>query len=267
MNIYYFLEVSTMPNNFSDDYNRFIGKYITIVYEYGSKSKKLHCKLIEYYKNNLGGKFVVLEAYKNLIYHINCDNIIYLIAEYEDIYESDTKPMFVNTNIQTEELPFKQSQDIKASYKENTSVNSNDSTNNDQIQENNIIHSENKINPDTSQVSIDNPTIISDEHSINYIITDNDLNPDKLVTDHKDICDCDNVLEKYEKKVNYNENYLSSPLAVFINRAFHGVYLTIYTTSSQAISGEVIFNYNHLIALKSDTITYYINPEQIEYFY
>lgn len=41
-----------MPNYYHDNdyYNRYIGKYITVVYEYGSKSKRLNCELLEYCK-------------------------------------------------------------------------------------------------------------------------------------------------------------------------------------------------------------------------
>jgi hypothetical protein len=336
-----------MPNNFSDDYNRFIGEYITVVYEYGSKSKKLDCKLFDCYKSDSGDNYVVLKAYKNLIYHIKCSNLIYFIADYKDNYGPDTNSMSANTNAQREELPLKQSQDLKDSNNKNTSSNSNensynekreennlipsenklnpdtsqvsivppiiisdehpincimtdmdltpdkpveelpleqsldlkdsyiknssvilnDRTNNDEIQENIIINSENGIDPDTSQVSIDNPTIIIDVHSIDHIMTDKNLNANKLINNHKDFCDYDSILEQYEKKATYIENCLSSPLAVFINWAFRGVNLTIYTTSGESICGEVVFNYNHIIALKSESITYYINPEQIEYFY
>jgi hypothetical protein len=309
-----------MINNFPDDYNRFIGKYITVAYEFGSKYKRLHCKLLENYKDNLIEKLILLEEYKNLIYHINCDNIIYLMAEHEDLSESDTKPIFVNKNFQEEKSPFKRSQNKKDSDQKSASAISNDSTYNNQIQETNIIcsenkissdssqlytnspiiisynesmnytmtdkdldpedstddthmkdinfiHSTNRIESDSSQIPIDNPIIISDEEFINYTMTDEDLTSDNAASDHEDICDRGNVLEQYEKKANYTENFLSSPLAVFINWAFRGVYLTIYTTSGDSISGEVVFNYNHLIALKSDAITYYINPEQIEYFY
>jgi hypothetical protein len=258
-----------MLNYFSDDYNRFVGKYITIVYEYGSKSKKLHCKLLEYYENNLGEKFVILEASKALIYHLNCDNIIYLIAEYEDINKSNTIPIAVNVNskLQSKELSFKQSQDIDTSFKENTSTNSKDSANHNKLKKNSIIFSNNKINPKASPVFIDEHKIISDKPYNNTIISDKELNSDKVDNDHKNISAYDNVLERYKDNANYTKVYLNSTLPAFINWTFHGVNLTICTTSGETISGEVVFNYDHLIVLKSDTNTYYINPEQIQYFY
>lgn len=257
-----------MFNYFSDDYNEFIGKYITVVYEYGSKSKKLHCKLLEYYENNLGEKFVILEASKALICHLNCDNIIYLIAEYEDINKSSTIPMAVNVNskLQSKELSFKQSQDKDTSSKENTSTNSKTSANN-KLKKNPVIFSNSKINSKTSSVTIDEHKIISDKPSINNVISDKELNSDKVDIEYKNISAYDNVLEQYKDKASYTKAYLNFTLPAFINWTFHGVNLTIYTTSGDTISGEVVFNYDHLIVLKSDTNTYYINPEQIQYFY
>lgn len=63
------------------------------------------------------------------------------------------------------------------------------------------------------------------------------------------------------------ENLKRNQIVDFINNNFRGVNLTIYTSGAQKISGEVVFNYDYLVTLKDDSITYYINPKEIAYFY
>lgn len=277
-----------------NDYDKFIGKYITVIYDCGSKYKKLHCELLEYCKKNLKEKFIILKAQNNMIYHINCNKIMYWIAEYDDIpignqnnCKLDTKPIEFDTVTESEDLLLKKTEDketisIETSIpniqlhdvelaqdaeiidsrlvnftKENTSLTPNEDTTHDELQENNVILSVSENKFDTSLKAVSNAEIISDKHDINH---------DKTITDYKKDYDCDKTLEKYNHKDIYKKNVLRSPLAAFINCNFQGVYLTIYTTSNQSISGEVIFNYDYLIVLKSDVKTYYINPEQINYF-
>ncbi|AGK98434.1 hypothetical protein [Clostridium pasteurianum] len=277
-----------------NDYDKFIGKYITVIYDCGSKYKKLHCELFEYCEKNSNEKFIILKAHNNMIYHINCNKIIYWIAEYEDMltenqdnYKSNTKPIESNAVAESEDLllektldketipletsiPNIQLQDEELSQaaeiidscsvnltKENTSLAPNEYTTYDELQENSNILSKSENKFDTSLEPVSNAAIISDEHEISH---------DKTITDYKKDHGCDKSLEKYNHKDTYKKNVLRFPLAAFINCNFQGVYLTIYTTSTQAISGEVIFNYDYLIVLKSDAKTYYINPEQITYF-
>lgn len=277
-----------------NDYDKFIGKYITVIYDCGSKYKKLHCELSEYCEKNSKEKFITLKTHNNMIYHINCNKIIYWIAEYKDMltenqdnYKSNTKPIESNAAAESEDLLLEKTLDeetipLEASIsniqiqdqelsqdaeiidscsvnftKENTSLTPNKDTTYDESQENNNILSESENKFDTSLEPVSNAAIISDEHEINH---------DKTITHYKKDHDCEKSLEKYDHKDTYKKNVLRSPLAAFINCNFKGVYLTMYTISNQAISGEVIFNYDYLIVLKSDAKTYYINPEQITYF-
>lgn len=286
-----------------NDYDKYIGKYITVIYDCGSKRKKLHCELCEYCEKTSEEKFIILKAHNNMIYHMNCNKIIYWMAEYEDMltenqdnYKSNTKPMESNVvaesenlllektrnketipleisipNIQLHDMELSQDAEIIDScsvnfIKENTSLTPNEGTTYDELQENNVILSESENKFDTSLKPVSNAAIVSEEHDINNIKTDVEFNHDKTINDYKKDYNCDKTLEKYKHKDIYKKNVLRSPLAAFINCNFQGVYLTIYTTSTQAISGEVIFNYDYLIVLKSDAKTYYINPEQITYF-
>lgn len=285
-----------------NDYNKFIGKHITVIYDCGSKCKKLHCKLLQYSKKNSKEKFIILKTHDNTIYHMNCNKIIYWTAKYkdaltedQDAYKSSTKRIESDPVVEGEDLllekthhkdttppetnipnaklhtvePLSNEKITESHYtnfpKENTALMPSESTIYDNLQENNSIlpQSKNKSNPSLELVN--NAAIISDERDINYA-AHSELNNDEIITDYKKDHNCDKVIQKYNHKDNYKKNLLSSPLAAFINSNFQGVHLTIYTTSTQSISGEVIFNYNRLIILKSDEKTYYINPEQIAYF-
>lgn len=88
-----------------------------------------------------------------------------------------------------------------------------------------------------------------------------------------------NILEKesintestIEKKHPYDDTKVKSnkknSIAEFINNNFKGINITIYTKSSQKINGEVIFNHNNIIVLKSENQIYYINPKEVIYFF
>jgi hypothetical protein len=258
-----------MSDYIFDDYNKFVGKHIAVIYEDDNKCKKLRCNLLKYDRKNSKERFIKLESDNNIIYNVNCDKIICWIVEYEDMftenadaYKLDAKPMEANTSIKSEELSLKGSQDIETIPSEI----SNENTSYDELQENDFIPSDDKTNSEPSMVSIDNASITSEKHTINPIMIDMELNNDKMITDCKEAYGGDQVLDQYKKKDVYKKNDLSSSLATFINSNFQGAYLTIYTSSTQAISGEVIFNYDYLIVLKSDSKNYYINPEQITYF-
>lgn len=56
-------------------------------------------------------------------------------------------------------------------------------------------------------------------------------------------------------------------LVEFINNNFKGINITIYTKSSQTINGEVVFNYDNIIVLKTENQIYYINPKEVTYFF
>ncbi|WP_368487570.1 hypothetical protein [Clostridium sp. BJN0013] len=287
-----------------NDYNKFIGKHITVIYDCGSKCKKLHCKLLQCSKKDSKEKFIILKTHNNTIYHMNCNKIIYWTAKYkdsltenQDAYKSNTKHIESDPVAESEDLLLEKTHDkettppktnipnaklhavkllsnekITESHsanfpKENTALIPSESTIYDNLQENNSILSESK-NKSNASLSLEliNNAVISDERDISYT-TYSELNNDEIITDYKKDHNCDKVIQKYNHKDNYKKNILSSSLAAFINGNFQGVHLTIYTTSTQVISGEVIFNYNRLIILKSDEQTYYINPEQIAYFY
>lgn len=292
-----------MSNYCFNDYDKFIGKYITVIYECGSKCKELHCKLLRYCEKSSKEKLIILKAHNKAIYHINCDKIIYWMAEYEDMlaenqdtYKSNTKCIKSNAITESEDLlsekiqdketisietsnPNNQLQDVELLQgekiinscstnppEEDTSLIPNQDTNCDYFQENNVMLLESKNIIDTSVEPVSNGAIISEVHDIKETIPfETNLISDQSTTCNE-VQESNVILEKHNHNDIYKKNVLRSPLAAFINCNFQGVYLTIYTTYTQAISGEVIFNYDHLIALKSDGKTYYINPEQITYF-
>jgi hypothetical protein len=297
-----------MANCSFDDYTKFIGKYITVIYEYGSRTKRLHCTLLEYCKKGSREKYITLKAYNNIIYNINCDKVIFWTAEYKDMlidnkdaYKPETEPIDTNTSLQSEGLPFSQPQAIETessetlpltltpniesnyedslqnkesistssviSYMENAAVASDENIDSEELQVNNDTHSELANNPDTTLVSMDNKAIVNDDPSINYIMADLEKRHDNVISDYKEVYDCDQVIEQSKKKDLQNKNEFYSPLVAFVNWNFKGVYLTFYTASDQVISGEVILNYDYLIVLKADGKTYYINPELVTYFY
>jgi hypothetical protein len=211
-----------MTNYYFNDYDKFVGKHITVIYDCGSKCKKLHCKLLKYCEKDSKEKYIILKTRNKIIYYMNCNKIIYWIADYKDMPAenqdacvSNTETMKSNAIAEGENLFLKETQDEE------------------------IIPL--MPNEDTAHVELQNNDVI--------------------ISDSKN-----KIVEKYNPKDIYKKNVLRYPLGAFINCNFQGVYLTIYTTSSQAISGEVIFNYDCLIVLKSDEKTYYINPEQITYF-
>ncbi|OAA90647.1 hypothetical protein [Clostridium ljungdahlii] len=279
-----------MVDCYINDYDKFIGKHITVIYECGSKCKKLHCKLLKYCEKDSKEKYIILKMRNKIIYYMNCNKIIYWIADYKDMLNenqdacvSSTKSMESNAIAEGENLFLKEAQDKEITpfetnasniqlhdvellenekttdlcsinpSEENISLMPNEDTTHVELQNNDVILSDSKNKIDIPEDTISNVPIISEEHGINHITTDVKLNDDKIAAE-------------YNPKNIYKKNVLRYPLAAFINCNFQGVYLTIYTTSSQAISGEVIFNYDYLIVLKSDEKTYYINPEQITYF-
>lgn len=231
-----------------NDYDKFIGKYITVLYDCDSKCRRLHCKLLRYYKKSPKEELVILKAHNNMIYHINCDKIVYWTAEYKDMdtenqdaYEPSDKASEPAEVVESEDLLLEKAPDKEIMQLPNVpDVQFHDVT---PPQETKIIYSYSANLPKDNICLPENEAITYDELQDNVILP-----------------------ESEERKDNYNKNVLKSPLASFINSNFQGVYLTIYTTSTQVISGEVIFNYDYLIVLKSDEKTYYINPDQITYF-
>jgi len=286
-----------------NDYAKFTGKYITVIYDCGSKCKKLHCKLLRYCEKSSKEKLIILKTHNNTIYHMNCNKIICWTSEYKDMltknqdtYKSNAKLIESNTVSESEDSLLEKTQDketiphetntpnvklhdieplqneeiidsCSANFpKENTPLTPNEDTTYDNLQENDVILLESKNKIDTSLESVSNATIISEEHNIKEtILFETNLTSNQDTT-YSGLQEDNVILDEYNHKDTYKKNVLRSPLAAFINCNFQGVYLTIYTTSTQAISGEVIFNYDYLIVLKSDTKTYYINPEQITYF-
>lgn len=279
----------------SNDYQNLYKKHISVIYDCGYKCKKLHCEFLEYYAKNSKEKFIILKTSNNLIYHINCDKIVYLIADYEDIFPENEENIdfsSANSSIENEAEAFNE----KTTYHEleenilipsesennydsslgpietpssikNEAEAFNEKTTYDELEETILIPSESENNYDSSLEPIETPIIISDEHTIHYIMTDMEINHEKSLPDYKEAYDYNQTINQYKNKDTFKKNYLSSALSTFINCNFQGVNLTICTTSSGAISGEVIFNYDFLIIIKSDEKTYYINPEQIAYFY
>lgn len=263
-----------MSDYYFDDYDKLLGKHITVIYECGRKCKKLYCQLLKCCEKNSKEKFIILKSCNNIIYHINCDKIIYWIAEYKDVftenqevYKSKIKPIQSNVIPESKDLFLEKTQNIETIPLQ-TSILSNqlDDTEFFQDEENVDSYSISSSKEDTSLEAVSNTAIISDEQDINYIVTDMKSNYDKIITDYKKDYNYNKILDQYNHKDTYKKNVFRSPLAAFINYNFQGVYLTIYTASAQSISGEVIFKYDYLIVLKSDTKTYYINPEQITYF-
>lgn len=238
-----------MSDYCSNDYDKFIGKHITVIYDCGSKCKKLHCELLKYPGESSKEKFIILKSSNDTIYHINCNKIIYWVAEYdailtenEDTYQSNIKPIESNAVAKNEELLLEKTQNEETIPIE-TSI------------------------PD---IQLQDVEILQNDENANLCCMDfpkenTSLTPNED-TNYKKDYGCYKALEEFNHKDIYKKNFLRSPLAAFINCNFQGVYLTIYTTSTQAISGEVIFNYDYLIVLKADGKTYYINPEQITYF-
>lgn len=230
-----------------NDYDKFIGKNITVFFECGYKCKKLDCKLLEYSEKSSKEKLIILKAYNNMIYYLNCNKIIYWIAEYrdmliekQDVLKSNTKPIEPNTIAETEieDLFLKESEDKKplpletsvsniqlqdvellqhqdnhdfsstAFLKEYTSLTATEDTAYNELQENKVI---NKL--DTLLVPVSNAVIIPYEHNVNYIMTDMKLNYDKSITDYKRDCDSSKIQENYNHKDNYKKNVLKSPIA------------------------------------------------------
>ncbi|AGY78192.1 hypothetical protein [Clostridium autoethanogenum] len=244
-----------MSDYYFNDYDNFVGKHITVIYDCGSKCKKLHCKLLKYYEKDSKEKYIILKTRNKIIYYMNCNKIIYWIANYKDMlaenqdaYMSTTETMETNAIAEGENLFLKETQN-----KEIIPLMTNEDATHVELQNNDVILSDSKNEIDIPVDTNSNVPIISEEHDSNHIIKDVKFNDDKITAE-------------YNSKDIYKKNVLRYPLAAFINCNFQGVYLTIYTTSAQAISGEVIFNYDCLIVLKSDEKTYYINPEQITYF-
>ncbi|WP_154104963.1 hypothetical protein [Clostridium ragsdalei] len=228
-----------MADYYFNDYDKFVGKHITVIYDCGSKCKKLHCKLLKYCEKGSKEKYIILKTRNKIIYYMNCNKIIYWIADYKDMPAenqdscvSNAKSMETNAIAEGENLFLKETQDEEIIP---------------------LMPNEDTTHVELPVDTISNVPIISEEHGNNHIMTDVKFNDDKIAAE-------------YNPKDIYKKNVLRYPLAAFINCNFQGVYLTIYTTSAQAISGEVIFNYDCLIVLKSDEKTYYINPEQITYF-
>lgn len=244
-----------MSDYYFNDYDKFVGKHITVIYDCGSKCKRLHCKLLKYCEKDSKEKYIILKTRSKIIYYMNCNKIIYWIADYKDMLAenqdtcvSNTKSMESNAIAEDKSLFLKETQN-----KEIIPLMPNEDTTHVELQNNDVILSDSKNKIDIPVDTISNVPIISEEHDNNHIMADVKFNDDKIAAE-------------YNPKDIYKKNVLRYPLAAFINCNFQGVYLTIYTTSAQAISGEVIFNYDCLIVLKSDEKTYYINPEQITYF-
>ncbi|RMD03263.1 hypothetical protein D9O40_03750 [Clostridium autoethanogenum] len=249
-----------MSDYYFNDYDKFVGKHITVIYDCGSKCKKLHCKLLKYYEKDSKEKYIILKTRNKIIYYMNCNKIIYWIANYKDMlaenqdgYMPNTETMEANAIAEGENLFLEEAQDKEITHSIANEGTTDVEVQNVEVQNNDVILSDSKNKIDIQVDTISNVPIISEEHGNNHIITDVKFDDDKIA-------------EEYNPKDIYKKNVLRYPLAAFINCNFQGVYLTIYTTSSQAISGEVIFNYDCLIVLKSDEKTYYINPEQITYF-
>ena len=288
-----------MSDYIFDDYDKFIGKHITVIYECGSICKKIHCNLIESYRKKSKGKVIILKADNNTIYHINCNKIICLVAGYEDMFTEnednhkvDSKPSEANKNIQSEDLSLNESKDIETIHSE--TITPNENTIYVELQENNVIPSgdisdeqiissimtdmelnynmfaENEDDYKLDTKSIEANTNIQSEEVPLKRVQDIENIPSKSIIANSELPDVEPLQNKehinISSVISSNENDLSSSIATFINSNFQGAYLTIYTSSTQAISGEVIFNYDYLIVLKSDAKNYYINPEQITYF-
>lgn len=238
-----------MSDYYFNDYDKFIEKNITVIYDCGSKCKKLHCKLLRYCEKSPKEKLIILKSHTNTIYNINCDKIIYWIAEYDDLH-SDNQCTYNSNTTRIESDKAAKSEDLLLEKTQDKGTISFETSNlNNQLQEAELLQCEESISSCSANSSEENTALIPNEDAACNDPQENSI-----------------ILEEYNNNDTNKKNVLSSSLAAFINCNFQGVYLTIYTTSTQAISGEVIFNYDHLIALKSDEKTYYINPEQITYF-
>lgn len=257
-----------MADCYFNDYDKFVGKHITVIYECGSKCKKLHCKLLKYCEKNSKEKYIILKTHNKIICYMDCNKIIYWIADYKDlfaenqnIYMSNTKPMESNANAEGEDLLLQEAQ-----HKEIVPLEA--SAQNIQLHEALL---ENGENTDVCSInSSEENMFLTPNKDITHVeLQNNDVmlpeNKNKIIDNYEINNNYNKITEKYHKD-DYKKSVLRYPLAAFINCNFQGVCLTIYTASGQAISGEVIFNYEFLIVLKSDEKSYYINPEQITYF-
>lgn len=269
-----------MINNCSNNLPK---NYISIIYECGCTYTNIYGRIIENYSNNNQKNSILIEDYYGKRSCINCAKIIYWISyDNEDINLNKNSnidcPATIDTKSVNEEIinliendVTKKEDSVEANNKETINLIENskcsvcikdfhDKTNTQILENTNISCSNTDIPSITPTDFTTNPN--------NMICKNVPKKGNNLVVKSNDI----KINKKSSEKHTTNNNVNSvitihkHPLLAFINNYFQGTHITVYTTASQEISGEVIFNYNTLLVLKSNSKTYYINPNEITYF-